>query len=849
MNLGADDRQVLHQVIDYYHETLKRTPAAITYLAKRGIHNAEALKRFKIGFADRTLGLRLPHKNRQEGAELRQRLQSLGIYRESGHEHFNGSVVFPVIDEQGCITEIYGRKIVQNLRKGTPYHTYLPGPHQGVWNPSSLVAKEVILCESIIDALSFWANGFRNVTAAYGVSGFTDEMLHAFIDKRVQRVYIAYDRDEAGEKAAEKLSKQLNAEGIEARRIQFPRNMDANDYIRTTQPAEKALQVLVNGAAWLGKWSNGNSTPEKTSPLAAPVVTEGPPADSEDIHPQDEPQPAKEKQKINVPCRVKGKDIEIHLGDRTYRIRGFFKNLAFDVMKINIRIYQDERYYIDTLDLYNARHRTAFINAAAEELECKSDVVKRDLGRVMLKLEEMQEQHINDTTQPEKNEVRLSDDERKQALELLKAPDLLSRIREDVEACGIVGEKLNALTGYLAAVSRKLDRPLGIIVQSSSAAGKSALMDAILAFIPPGERIKYSAMTGQSLFYMGETDLKHKILAIVEEEGAERASYALKLLQSEGELSIASTGKDPASGRMVTHEYRVEGPVMIFLTTTAVTIDEELQNRCVVLTIDEGREQTQAIHRIQRELMTLEGLVASERKKQVLKLHRNAQRLLRPLKVVNPYAPKLTFLDDRTRTRRDHMKYLTLINSIALLHQYQRTIHHRGNLHYIEATLEDITVANELAHEVLGRSLDELPPQSRRLLIMLDAMVKDVCTTLDMHRSDYRFTRRDVRRHTNWSDFQVRIHLDRLASLEYVLVHRGGRGQSFVYELLYDGRVTDSRPFLLGLINEKELNKEQLKEKDDNEYNYDRKFEGQNDNFEVPLSPQSAPIEGAVCVP
>ena len=99
---------------------------------------------------------------------------------------------------------------------------------------------------------------------------------------------------------------------------------------------------------------------------------------------------------------------------------------------------------------------------------------------------------------------------------------------------------------------RKLDKPLAIIIQSTSAAGKSSLMEAVLAFVPEEERIKYSAMTGQSLYYLGDSDLKHKVLAIVEEEGAERASYALKLLQSEGELTIASTGNDPQTGRMVT---------------------------------------------------------------------------------------------------------------------------------------------------------------------------------------------------------------------------------------------------------------------------------------------------------
>ncbi len=151
-----------------------------------------------------------------------------------------------------------------------------------------------------------------------------------------------------------------------------------------------------------------------------------------------------------------------------------------------------------------------------------------------------------------------------------------------------------------------------MIIQSTSAAGKSTLMEAVLAMFPEEERVKYSAMTGQSLYYLGETNLKHKILAIVEEEGAEKASYALKLLQSEGELTIASTGKDPQTGRMETQEYHVEGPVMIFLTTTAIDIDEELQNRCLTLTVDESREQTERIHTLQRKARTLEGLRAEE---------------------------------------------------------------------------------------------------------------------------------------------------------------------------------------------------------------------------------------------
>lgn len=355
-------------------------------------------------------------------------------------------------------------------------------------------------------------------------------------------------------------------------------------------------------------------------------------------------------------------------------------------------------------------------------------MVKRDLGRVLLVLEELQERQIRDALERKETEVTLTEAERSEALGLLRSPELLDRILVDFERCGTVGEEVNNLVGYLAAVSRKLERPLAVILQSASAAGKTSLMDAVLAFVPEEERVQYSALTGQSLFYMEGANLKHKVLAVVEEAGAERASYALKLLQSEGELTIASTGKDPQTGKLVTHEYRVEGPVMIFLTTTAVEIDEELLNRCLVLTVDEEREQTRAIHRVQRERRTLAGLLARRERDA---LHRNAQRLLRPLAVVNPYAPHLTFLDDRTRTRRDHEKYLTLIDAVALLHQYQRPVkgvERDGRVvEYVEATLEDIAAANRLADQVLGRSLDELPPQSRTLLARLEAMLAEIC--------------------------------------------------------------------------------------------------------------------------
>jgi DNA primase len=819
---SADDREILAQVVAYYHEALKQSPEALAYLESRGLRSPEAIERFRLGFANRTLGYRLPSK------AARERLQQLGLIRDSGHEHFNGSLVVPLFGEQGEVLGMYGRKITpeSKLRKGTPLHLYLPGPHRGLFNLEGLrSSKTVILCEALLDALTFWCAGFRNVAASYGVEGFTQDHLAAFQRHGTERVLIAYDRDDAGERAAQALTEKLMAAGLECFRIQFPNGMDANEYACKVQPPAKSLGVLVRHAVWLGK-GQAPSRPLDQDLVAEALATA--PADPQAAATEPTPEPAAavpvpapaapadapslslaaiaaKEETSPTPIEARPDELLLTFGDRRYRVRGLEKNLSHGQLRVNLLVCQGEALHVDTLDLYSARQRTAFLKQAAAELGTAEDTLRREVGRLLLKLEEAQDERIQEALKPKTQEAVLSDEERTEALALLQDPNLLNRILQDFAACGVVGEETNKLLGYLAAVSRKLEEPLAVIIQSSSAAGKSSLMEAVLAFVPEEDRVKYSAMTGQSLFYMGESDLQHKVLAIVEEQGAERAAYALKLLQSEGELTIASTGKDPQTGRLVTQEYRVQGPVMIFLTTTAVEVDEELLNRCLVLTVDEDREQTRAIHRLQRERQTLEGLLARQARPAVLRVHQNAQRLLKPLLVANPYARHLTFLDDRTRTRRDHVKYLTLIRTLALLHQYQRpvkTAHHRGQLvPYIEVTLDDIALANRLAHQVLGRSLDELAPQTRRLLLALDALVAEAAQAQGVRRSEVRFTRREVRERTGWSNTQVHIHLGRLVELEYLLVHRGGgSGQRFVYELLYAGQGEDGKPFLAGLI-------------------------------------------------
>jgi DNA primase catalytic core len=837
-----DDKRLLEIVVSYYHETLKQSPETQQYLVKRGLQSAEMVEQFRLGYANRTLGYHLPKSNRVAGAAQRGRLKELGVLRNQtpGHEHFNGSLVIPIINLQGEVVQMYGRKIRDDLREGTPDHLYLPGPLRGVWNEQALiVSKDIILCEALIDALTFWCAGYRNVTTIYGVNNFTDEIKAAFQKHGTKRIYLAYDRDEPGERAAQAHGEELIAMGIECFRVQFPRGQDANEFALKNQPAAKFLGMYLTSAAWMGKGKRPSTAVMKPTPPSEeeqkpePMKKQEPSAPSAAVPlPEEKPKPAaKEKIAIETPTpstggksvlplaadsenvpqeetvqrpmplavpaapqvEIDGEEIVVSIGPHTYRVLGLEKCTSRGKMHVNVKasgqnVRGEYCYHGDTLDMESFQRRGAFIKQAAHELATKEETIHREVGQLWTVLADLQRETLKKALATPEEKSLMTAEEEAAALELLRDPRLLDRVLEDFEKCGVVGEETNKRIAYLAAVSRLLEKPLAIVVQSASSAGKSSLMEAVLDFVPEEQRESYTAMTGQALFYMGQKNLKHKILAISEQRGADAASYPLKLLQSEGVLKIASTGKDPVSGKLVTHEYTVEGPVMLFLTTTAHEVDEELLNRCIALTVNEDREQTRAIHRQQREARTIEGHLLRRKRAKLVRLHRNAQRLLRPLAVVNNHDVG-EFPDYMTRARRDHAKLLTLIEAIALLRQHQREIKRiqleDETLEYIEATEEDVKLAQELADQVgLKPSLDELRPQARKLLSLITEMVKAECERLQIETEKYRFTRRTVREYTKWGDTQLRQHLKRLEEMEYLIVRRGGnQGQLVVYQL------------------------------------------------------------------
>jgi hypothetical protein len=439
-------------------------------------------------------------------------------------------------------------------------------------------------------------------------------------------------------------------------------------------------------------------------------------------------------------------------------------------------------FYIDNLDLYHARARSNFIDGVTAQLECNRDQCNDEVNQLITLLEKERLQMREHRNEP-KHYV-MSEQEKQEALTSLKSHSLIQDIIEDFGVLGMIGEEKAKLLCYLGTISRLLPYPLGILIISRSGAGKTMLQDAACSFVPDESLVKYTRLTGQALFYKETESLKHKVLAIEEEEGMQQAIYAIRTLQSSQCLRVATTRSDPKTGKLKTEEYTVEGPVFIFIATiNPDALDNETKNRFIILTIDESHAQTKKIMERFKYSFTIHGRLESRDQETIIMKHQNMQRLLKPIEVVNNYAPYLDYAFDRLQMRRELRKYLTLIESVALLRQYQKRVKYytnEGKEHrYIEVDVEDIAVANDLVMSFFKNSIDELAPHTRNL-------AQEIVNLIKSKEGESTFTRKQLRDFSGWSDWSVRQGLSQLENLGYVLRRSGSNGVTITYELIID---------------------------------------------------------------
>ncbi len=742
---AAERTKLLTRVAAHYHRAFCEHPDGRRCLAeKRGIRDPSLFKTFEIGWADGGLLDVLP----RDEATLA-KLRALGVLTASGREFLMGCVVFPLWNAAGAVVNLYGRRLIDSEVN----HLYLPGPRQGLWNAAAACrSTSVLLTESVIDALSVIDAGVPEAMPCYGVNGLSDDHVRHLVQSGVQRVVLAFDGDDAGRRGMEAVQRRLVDVGLSVGRLALPEGKDLNSYLcgAGADEARVALRSQV-GTAFAALASAPGAE-------AAPAVLPG------------------------EHCELTSSGFKLALHARRYEVKGIAR--VTTQLKATVKATGDARkgFELTTLDLYSARSREAYAKACAALFDVTDEVIRADFARLIERVEAWKAPGASTEAVPAS-----SPEDEARARAFLANPNLLDEVLADLLTLGLAGEETNKLLCYLAVVSRKLDDPLSLLIQSRSAAGKSTLQHAVLALTPDEDQVHYTRLTSQALYYQDETHLAHKVLALEEAEGLGEAAYSLRALQSAKKLTVATTTKDPNTGQMRTQQYTVQGPVAVLLTTTSAALDEETASRFLTLTIDESREMTETILATQRHRDTLAGYLAELDRTQVIAKHHAAQRLLEPLVVLNPYAAQLSFPVHSLRARRDHKKYLMLIKAVAFLHQKQRTLREaeRGGqrFRYLEVTREDIARANALAVQALSASQDELSAPARNLLRHVHAMVRAHCEAQGVAPAHHVFTRRDIREATGWTEWQVRTHAKELEDLEYLKARNGAWGKEYLYEL------------------------------------------------------------------
>jgi DNA primase catalytic core len=726
----------LTNISEHYQKTLYKHPDALNYLKSRGFSGYELYKRFGIGFTDGSL-LSLVSEAQKEA------LKGLGILNGKGVEHFSECLTIPLFDESGQVVSFYGRAI-DTKRKVK--HLYSPGTHKGLVNrkAAKVYREEIILTESVLDALSLIGVGIENVIPCYGVNGFTDDHLKALKDNRVKTLVLAFDADEAGRKGAEKLREKLTAEGFPVKVIEpasskeGKKSKDWNEALTKGVSKESVLSLTANAEI---------SYPEEETPEAFTARREGP------------------KHLFTI-------------ADVTYRLLGV-KELFVSSLRVNIRAEKGEERFFDNVDLYSARSRTVFAAHLADALGLEKIRIEKDLLRIVEYLEEERDKKLSSDDSEMKE---LTEEERKLGMELLTDPQLFERIVKDTETLGYS--------------SRKLDDPVSVIVVSQSASGKSMLIDTIRRLMPEEDVVNVSSLSDQALNYFPEGGLLHKFLVMGEAVHSEVVDHQIREMLSAHELSRLVTIKDEKTGNMASKMVKRKTIVSMMMSTTDHSINPENASRCFVINTDESKEQTERIHSAQKEKYSLERY--SEKRNEVplvIKRHRAAQRLLENSVIVNPFGKFLNFPKELMRTRRDNDRFIDLIACVCFLRQFQKEEKRSEDkaageeIAYIECDIEDYRVAWRITvHGVLTSTYSDVPSGPVKLYEELRKLCRETAESEGLKVTEVTFSQREVRERVRWIGSEsIKKYLRVLASYEYIL-REGGvkRGQRSKFRLIAD---------------------------------------------------------------
>jgi len=586
--------------------------------------------------------------------------------------------------------------------------------------------------------------------------------LQTLKDDRVKTVILAFDNDEAGINASEKIKEKLLEEGFK---------------VKVIFPPSKSVPISSIGVNlcykdWNECLQNGITKEE-----------------IEDLIEKSEIFQQKEDEKKEFHVKKEGVNYIFTIGEIIYRIFDV-KELSISNLKVSIKAeYQGEK-FPDKIDLYSSRSRNSFSLTLSQKFNVETKRIEKDLLQIVdyLEAETMKRLEGNNGL----HLIELTEEERRIGMELLKSADIFNQIIKDMEILGYVGEDLNKLLLYIAATSRIMDDPISVMIISQSAAGKSLLVDTLRKLLPHDEVVSLTSLSDQALNYIG--DLLHKFLIMGEAVHNELIEHQIREMLSNKELSRLVTNKDEKTGKMKSENIVTKAIVSMAIGGTRYDVNPENASRFFIVNADETIEQTRRIHEKQKDKYSIERKYIKEDViPDIIKKHQSAQRLLNKITIVNPFRSYLNFPDTTMRTRRDFDRFIDLIACVCFLRQYQKERKSDGRFSFIECDLTDYEIAYRIMiGNVLPATMSDIPKSTIELYEALRVMARTLSKKNNLKVNEVTFTQREIRENTGFGHSSIKQNLSVLVDFEYISLIRGNnRGERYFYRLKEDKEISN----------------------------------------------------------
>jgi len=726
----------LNALAEQYHQALLNKQQALDYLSSRGITDMEIIKKFKIGYV-------------------------------------NGYVTFPFFDEQCNSSEIYSRAISDNIKLK---HKYLPGPHKGVLNLDGIKnSDEIYLCECVIDAISLFCMGIKNVTCSFGKGNVTEEMTY-LIAKRAKKLYILYDNDGDDDSSAEKTAEIFTTNGIACERIKLPTDIkDVNDFLIAYLKEGFGIEEIKKKFEALERKEytfvieklpdiNNIGSNNKLTTEYCKLIT-----DNHGI-------------------------LEYQISDRQYKIKNFKRTVMSD-LRIFLAVSKDEKKYFANVDLCGEKSRTYFAENARERLGVSAFDIASDLEQLALNLDDLQESGYLKNTGMDEEELfagpyEITEERYAQAVKNLTDKDYLTQtLPADMEYIKVVGEEENKILYAIAILSPKIaEQSIHILMTSLSGAGKSHVQKWIVTFFPAEDVSRISGASQQVLFYTEKDALKGKAISIDEDEGLQKSKYAIRTMMSEGRLELWVTEKD-LNGKNRAVCKKNDGPCSILVSSTSLhSMDRETRSRMINAYGDESPEQTKTVQEAQVFMKyTKEGRMRTKEIPAIQQKHQDMMYVLRSTKNIKveyraaEQLKRVKLADDDIRSRRNCSIFMAVIEVIVKTRIYRKEIFTENGDRCIFVDDEDIDLGEKLIKKIFINQSADLKGALLRFYLQIALYVDS--KRGEVPRNEHEFKGREIRAYTKLSKTEANENFQELVELEYLIRVRSKRGADTVYRL------------------------------------------------------------------